>query len=81
MTPGEFDEWCAKDEVEPIGHATHMLALIAWYVHSYLCKDSGASGEDFMPWLKHQNTPRAARQQAKQILAQIAGSMPNGKPR
>ena len=28
MTPEQFDEWCAKDAVEPIGYASHTLGMI-----------------------------------------------------
>lgn len=38
MSPEQFYEWCAKDLIEPIGHAgTHeILSQIAYMLASYL---------------------------------------------
>lgn len=46
MTPEQFQEWCAKDLIEPIGHAgTHeILSQIAYMLSSYL------GAKDVTPW-------------------------------
>lgn len=46
MSPEQFHEWCAKDLVEPIGHAgTHeILSQIAYMLASYL------GAKDVTPW-------------------------------
>jgi len=46
MTPEQFTEWCAKDLVEPIGHAgTHeILSQIAYMLAAYL------GAKDVTPW-------------------------------
>jgi len=56
MSPELFDEWCAKDEVEPIGYSSRMLGLIAFQLAAYMAgeKAKDVDGEDFMPWTKYQ---------------------------
>ncbi len=71
MTPEEFDEWCIKDEVEPIGYHVQATGLLCWLVYSYMAGDKGdAKAEDFMPWVRHQTRKPQNRQamQAIQIL-------------
>ena len=53
MTPQEFDEWCAKDRVEPIGNerTRHILSMIGALLGVFAGKKDSAP-EDFMPWVK-----------------------------
>ncbi len=46
MSPDQFYEWCAKDLIEPIGHAgTHeILSQIAYMLASYL------GAKNVTPW-------------------------------
>ena len=46
MSPAQFLEWCAKDQIEPIGHAgTHeILAQIACMIATWL------GAKDVDPW-------------------------------
>jgi len=53
MTPVQFDEWCAKDMVEPIGEEAtrHVLALVGTAVLMALgCRDVDLTW--FMPWVE-----------------------------
>ena len=55
MTSQQFDEWCAKDLIEPIGHAgTHdILAMIGAMLAAYIgSKDVELS--DFKWWKKEE---------------------------
>ena len=73
MTPEQFQEWCIKDQIEPIGYQSQALGLIAWLIHSYLASDSDATPETFMPWLSH--VPKAGHHNAaaQQLLKHVAG--------
>lgn len=73
MTPEQFDEWCLKDRIEPIGYTTQMTALIAWLAHAYLASGKGEPIEKFLPWLEHVPAPKPQNRQAIQILDAIAG--------
>jgi len=76
MTPGEFDEWCAKDAIEPIGYSTQTLAMILYLIHTYLSGEASGDSEAFMPWTKYTNNEQQHQNsQARQMLSQIAGSM------
>lgn len=73
MTPEQFDEWCIRDRIEPIGYQTHMMALLTWFVHTYLSSGTGEPIEAYLPWLKYAEAPRPQNRQAMQIMDTIAG--------
>lgn len=54
MSPEMFAEWCAKDEVEPIGYQSRILGLIAYQLASYMAGEnaSDVDAELYMPWMK-----------------------------
>ena len=74
MSPEQFREWCAKDQIEPIGYQSQALGMICYLIHSYLCSSSDLTIDTFMPWLKHLPAPTAKSQndKAKQLLKQVA---------
>jgi len=74
MTPEQFDEWCAKDAVEPIGYASQTLGMIVYLLHSYMSGEQ-QDAESFMPWLKYAPEPAHDNAKARQLLKQIAGGM------
>ena len=51
MSCDQFDEWCAKDRIEPIGHGQRMLGLIAYMIGCYLGKSDELKPELFIPWI------------------------------
>jgi len=73
MTPEQFDEWCLKDRIEPIGYTTHMTALIAWLLHTYLAGGEGEPLQKFLPWLEYAPAQKPQNRQAIRILDAIAG--------
>ena len=54
MTPETFAEWCAKDEVEPIGYQSRVLGLIAFQLATYMAGEKAADvdADLYMPWMK-----------------------------
>lgn len=52
MSTKQFDEWCAKDAVEPIGleSVRAILAQMAMIVANFAGVKMAAA--DFMPWVK-----------------------------
>ena len=80
MTPEQFNEWCAKDAVEPIGYQSQALGMIAHLIHCYMSQGENVDAEQFMPWMKYQKTDDTASQNraANQLLGQIAGRMKHG---
>ena len=72
MSPDEFNEWCIKDAIEPIGYHNQMLGLIAWFLHSYLAGDESVPSEHFMPWLRYADKPKHSAKAAGDALALIA---------
>ena len=75
MTPEQFNEWCAKDLVEPIGYQTQMLGLIAWIIHSYTASDGDTlENADFMPWLKYATKRDNGNDAARQMLKSMASA-------
>ena len=54
MSPEMFAEWCAKDEVEPIGYQSRVLGLIAFQLASYMAGENASEvdAELYMPWMK-----------------------------
>jgi|GEM_PF-956959 hypothetical protein len=81
MTPAQFDEWCVKDQVEPIGYSAQALGMIAWFIHSYLASDSDATAQDFMPWTRFAPPPKANNAAARRMIESLARRMPDGQPR
>jgi hypothetical protein len=53
MTHQEFDEWCAKDMIEPIGNrgTNEILARLCVLIASYLGQKE-AKKEAFAPWMR-----------------------------
>jgi hypothetical protein len=78
MTPEQFDEWCAKDAVEPIGYASQTLGMIVHLLYSYMSQDSSTDPAMFMPWTKYQCETANGNRQAKQLLKQVAGELRHG---
>jgi len=74
MSPEQFDEWCAKDAVEPIGYASQTLGMIVYLIHSYM-SGKPDDPESFMPWIKYAPKPVHDNAKARQLLKQIAGGM------
>jgi hypothetical protein len=64
MSPKMFAEWCAKDEVEPIGYQSRILGLIAFQIAVYMAGDKADSvdAELYMPWTKYE--PKEQKQMA-----------------
>jgi len=52
MSTTQFNEWCAKDAVEPIGE--EKTRVILGMIGMILAKFAGANltEDDFMPWVK-----------------------------
>ena len=75
MTPEEFDGWCAKDTIEPIGYSSRMLGLIAFMLASYMSgSDAEIDPNDFMPWERYipkkQHDNAAAMNLIRSVLGQ-----------
>ncbi len=77
MTPEQFDEWCAKDKIEPIGHATRCLGLIAHLLWNTVSSEEVAP-EVCMPWMKYDKTPDHDNAKGRQMLAAILGGANRG---
>ena len=75
MTPEQFDEWCAKDAVEPIGYQSQALGMILHLIHTYMTTDSSTDATAFMPWLAYHDEPDNQNAAARQLLKHVAGSM------
>lgn len=78
MTPGQFEEWCAKDEVEPIGYSSQMLGLIAFQLATYMSGEQAGDvkAEHYMPWTKYEpeKSERADNEAAGQYVRSIFGN-------
>jgi len=76
MTPEVFAEWCAKDEVEPIGYSSRALGLIAYQLAVYMAgeKASEVDAELYMPWAKWETQERPDHQRAGQYVRSIFGN-------
>jgi hypothetical protein len=73
MTPEQFDEWAAKDLIEPIGYQSQMLGFIAYLLHVWIASgESELSATDFMPWMDSKSSFNNAA--AKQILKATLGA-------
>lgn len=71
MTPKQFDEWCAKDAVEPIGtEATRMvLGMIGVSMLASMgCSDAQLSW--FLPWVKEKEEKEEVTTWASHIRKQ-----------
>lgn len=77
ITPRQFAEWCAKDELEPIGMngVCHILAKIGELIAAFV--GSPARQRDFMPWLPEPReqslSPSQSREAVLARLKQAAG--------
>jgi len=58
MTPDEFDEWIAKDRIEPIGHATRCLGVIARALVVQLGAEDEAAKAVYTPWMDFEERER-----------------------
>jgi len=73
MTPEQFDEWCLRDQIMPIGYQTKMLAYIAWVLASYFSEEP-VKPQTWMPWLEFETVGNTAENaKAKQILRSVLG--------
>lgn len=72
MTVEQFDEWAAKDMIEPVGYQSQMLGLIGWYLYGALNTDGELKPEDFMPWLRY-HKQKADNAGARAFLKGLAG--------
>ena len=77
LTPDQFNEWCAKDIVEPIGYQSQALGMIVYMIHSYLSEDA-QDAEVFMPWLQHAPEAKHQNALAEKLLEQVAGGLKRG---
>lgn len=79
MTPTQFAEWCAKDQIEPIGHSgQHMiLARIGMLIAAGLKAD--LEEQHFLPWLKAEEPVQVLNpEQSAQVLNQYIGTKASG---
>jgi hypothetical protein len=70
MPIDQFNEWCAKDRIEPIGHGTRMLGLLAYMLASYLSPEK-VDSKAFLPWLTEK--PQIDNMAAKTLLSGLLG--------
>ena len=69
MSPQQFDEWAAKDLIEPIGHVNQMAGFIAYAIAAYMGgKNSESDPIDFMPWLRFAQNDTTDNAAAKAFL-------------
>lgn len=79
MTPRQFAEWCAKDEVDPIGMngTNSILAKIGELVAAVT--GNKHTQRDFMPWLPEPRevalTPAQSRAAVMDELRRAAGGV------
>lgn len=82
MTPKQFDEWCLKDRVEPIGEeaSRHILALIGVTIARSFGGAKDVTVENFMPWLTQRRQPqRQSDEQIMAIMATVPGAVTYGE--
>tara|TARA_R110000868_G_scaffold411504_1_gene704790 strand:- start:700 stop:984 length:285 start_codon:yes stop_codon:yes gene_type:complete len=81
MTHAQFDEWCAKDLVEPIGTPTAMGSVLA-KIGMIISAFAGFETEEnyFMPWIppKDHDKTLTAKESGKAITAHL--QMMSGGP-
>lgn len=62
MTHQQFDEWCAKDMIEPIGTSEPMcliLTKIGRIISAFMGQE--LKDKDFMPWIAKRTSPKAEK--------------------
>ena len=76
MSPEVFAEWCAKDEVEPIGYSSRALGLISFQLATYMAgeKANEVDAELYMPWMKHEPREQPNTQDAARFVQSIFGN-------
>tara|TARA_R110000868_G_scaffold283194_1_gene543632 strand:+ start:294 stop:584 length:291 start_codon:yes stop_codon:yes gene_type:complete len=72
MTPGQFEEWCVRDQIMPIGCHTKMVSHIAWMLANYFSEES-IEPEVMMPWLHFEGIDKPQNAKAQQILKSVLG--------
>lgn len=50
MTPEQFDEWQAYDQVEPLMHSERVLALLTILVNQFMGGDYESIADAVHPW-------------------------------
>lgn len=75
MTPEIFAEWCAKDEIEPIGYASRALGLISFQLATYMAgeKAGDVDAELYMPWMKYEPKEQKQMQGFQHIFDTLKG--------
>jgi len=74
MSPAQFDEWAAKDLVEPVGYQSQMMGYVAYLLHAWIAgADSTLEPHDFMPWVSKAEEPKTNNAAAKQLLGSMLG--------
>jgi len=75
MSPEMFAEWCAKDEVEPIGYQSRVLGLIAFQLASYMAGEHAGDvdAELYMPWMKWEPEVPKTMQGFTNVFNQLQG--------
>lgn len=79
MTPTQFAEWCAKDQIEPIGHSGHhqILARIGVLIAAGLKAD--LDEHHFLPWIKVEEPVQVLNpEQSAQVLNQYISTKASG---
>lgn len=74
MTVDQFNEWCIKDKIEPIGHGQRMLGLIAYMLACYLSSGHAVKPGLLMPWLDTSSRPEIDNAAAKALLNSVLGA-------
>jgi hypothetical protein len=50
MTPAQFDEWAAYDQVEPLMHSERVLALLTVMVNQFMGGEYESIADSVHPW-------------------------------
>lgn len=76
MSPEVFAEWCAKDDVEPIGYQSRALGLISYQLAAYMAgeKANEVDAELYMPWMKYEPKEKPNNQNAAAAIRSIFGN-------
>ena len=82
MTHEQFNEWCLKDRVEPIGEEAtrHILALIGVTIARSFGGAKDVTVENFMPWLA-QRKAQHSHKQMQAIMSAVPGAVTHGVTR
>ena len=77
MSHRQFDEWCAKDMIEPIGTSEpvcRILTKIGRMIAAFMGQEM--KDRDFMPWIaKHKKRARRKALSPKQSAIAIASHL------